>query len=706
MAKKSKSASDADLFDDAPPAPAKIVKEVSRLREQLKKWDRLYHEEDAPSVADADYDAAKRRLRELEAAHPSLASEASPTRAVGGKPSARFAAARHLQPMLSMDNGFEDAECVAFHERVVNALRRDRLLEDGGDLAYVCEPKVDGVAVNLLYERGEFRRGATRGDGETGEDVSANLRAVAALPLKLKKPAPERIEVRAEVFIGRADFERMNRRRDKDGEARLANPRNAAGGSLRHLDAAVVAKRPLSMRCYGVGAGEGLALKSQAEALRRFAEWGLPVGDDWAECVGIEACLEYYRRFAARRDALDFDADGVAFKVSSFEFQRALGATAQAPRWALAYKLPAEERATRLAGVEFQVGRSGVITPVAKLQPVRVGGVEVSNATLHNADHIDKLDLRLGDQVVVRRAGDVIPQILRVAEKRGRRRVRFPDKCPSCGGKLRRGGAGAEAAIRCLNVACAARRGAALLHFASKSALDIDGLGERVVAKLAGGDAPLVADFADLYSLGDHFEKLLRLLRDVDADEEIAQAPDKQARNLLDNIEASRDTTLARLLFALGIPEVGEVTAEELAAHFKTLAALAAADAEALQEVEGVGETVAAGVVAYFAEPRHRALLERLGAALRWPTPQAGGALDGEVFVLTGNLAGMRRDQAKRRLQALGARVAAQVSQKTTRVVAGADAEGNLKLNKARKLKLPIIDESQLLALLKKHERS
>ncbi len=664
--------------------------EIGRLREEILHHNRRYYVLDDPAITDAEYDRLLRRLQELEQAHPELVVDDSPTRRVGALVQGAFATVHHEMPMLSLDNAFTEEELRAFDRRV-----RERLgVVD--PVEYCCEPKLDGLAVSLLYEHGSLRRAATRGDGSSGEDVTANVRTIAGVPLRLcDATAASAIEVRGEIYLPEAAFEALNRRARERGEKTFVNPRNAAAGSLRQLDPRVTAQRPLAFCGYGLGRIEGVVLPpTQSGALDWLAALGIPVSTLRQRAVGADACLAYYRELQRRRAGLGYAIDGVVFKVDSVEQQQRLGFVARAPRWAIAQKFPAQEETTTLLDVEFQVGRTGAITPVARLEPVFVGGATVSNATLHNLDEVGRLGVMIGDTVVVRRAGDVIPQVVRaVVEKRpaNARAIVAPLRCPVCGSAIER--QEGEAIARCSGtLVCAAQQKETIRHFASRPAMDIGGLGEKLIEQLV--DSGLVRSVADLYGLD------AVVLADLD------RMGGRSAAKLVAAIGHSRSTTLQRLLFALGIREVGEATALALAQHFGSLEALQAADAVALQEVPDVGPVVAAHVVAFFAEPANRDLIARLRAAgVHWPDVAApnlqAAPLAGRSFVLTGTLEAMSRDEATRRLTALGAKVAGSVSTRTDVVVAGPGAGS--KLARAEALGIEVWDEQRLLVELARH---
>jgi len=666
-------------------------REILSLREQLDSWNHQYYVLDAPTVPDAEYDRCMQRLRALEANYPQWQSADSPSVRVGGAPVEQFTQVAHEVPMLSLENAFDASDMQNFYRRLL-----ERLGEESAPLEFSCEPKLDGIAVSLLYRDGLLERGATRGDGATGEDITHNVRTIHAIPLRLRGAGvPALLEVRGEVYMPRAGFDALNTAARERGDKLFVNPRNAAAGALRQLDARVTAQRPLQMYCYGVGRVEGGALPQRhAEVLACLASWGLRVNPESAVVRGIEACEEYYQSLALRRDALAYDIDGIVFKVNELALQQRLGFVSRAPRWAIARKFPAQEEMTRLLDVEFQVGRTGAITPVARLEPVFVGGVTVSNATLHNSDEIERLGVQLGDTVVVRRAGDVIPQIVSVVTARrpaDARTVVFPTLCPVCRSPIER--EAGEAVLRCTGgLVCAAQQKAAIKHFASRRAMDISGLGDKLVEQLV--DEGLVRTVAGLYALTR--EALLQLDR----------MGEKSADNLLSALVDSKQTTLPRFIFALGIREVGEATALSLARHFGDWDALVSASEDSLLEVEDVGPVVAAHLRQFFDSESSMAVVRALrDAGVTWPrlpvAPKKNLPLAGDTWVITGTLEALGRDAAKAHLQALGAKVAGSVSAKTTRVVAGPGA--GTKLTRAGELGIEVIDEAALLALLAAH---
>jgi DNA ligase (NAD+) len=673
-----------------PSIPAETVAEVQELRGELQRHNYRYYVLDDPEIPDADYDRMMRRLQELEARYPQLITSDSPTQRVGGTPLTAFATVAHEMPMLSLDNAFSEEEMRAFDRRI-----RERL-QDDSEIEYACEPKLDGIAVSLLYQDGLLVRAATRGDGTQGEDITQNVRTINAVPLRLMgKGYPAVLEVRGEIYMPRAGFEKLNTEARAKGEKLFVNPRNAAAGSLRQLDARITARRPLDIGVYGVGRVEGRLPDEHIATLETLKTWGLHINAEVTTAQGIDGCLKYYRGLEERRASLSYDIDGVVFKVNRRDLQEELGFVARAPRWAVAYKFPAQEEMTRLNDVEFQVGRTGAVTPVARLEPVFVGGATVSNATLHNRGEIDRLGVKIGDTVIVRRAGDVIPQVVSVvASKRPEdaRDIEFPDHCPVCGSPVE--SVPGEAVARCDGgLVCPAQRKQAIIHFASRKALDIDGLGDKLVEQLV--DRELVTAVADLFHL--RREQL----------EGMERMGTKSAENLLKALESSKLTTLPKFIYSLGIREVGEATARNLARHFGTFNALANADEQALQEVNDVGPVVAHFVAEFFQQPDNRQAVQALReAGVTWqeedPVDRESLPLTGLTYVITGTLEAMSRDQAKEALEALGAKVAGSVSKKTDYLVAGPGAGS--KLQKAQDLNVDIMDEGALLELLDKHK--
>lgn len=657
------------------------------LREVIESHNYRYYVLDEPAVPDAEYDRLLRELQALEAANPELISPDSPTQRVGAAPLSAFAEVRHEVPMLSLDNVFSEADLRDFDRRVRERLRTE------DDIEYACEPKLDGIAMSLLYRDGLLVRGATRGDGSSGEDITQNVRTIPSVPLKLRGSGyPSVLEVRGEVYMPRKGFDALNERARANNEKLFVNPRNAAAGSLRQLDPRLTAQRPLEFCCYGVGWVSGGELPAgHVETLQRLFDWGFRINPEMRLVHGIAECLDYYAYLLAKRDQLSYDIDGIVFKVNDFALQRALGFVSRAPRWATAHKFPAQEEVTELLDVEFQVGRTGAITPVARLKPVFVGGVTVSNATLHNADEIERLDVRIGDTVIVRRAGDVIPQIVQVvidSRPATARAINLPTLCPVCQSPIER--VEGEAKSYCTGgLICSAQLKESVKHFAHRRAMDIEGLGDKLVDQLV--EAGLVATVADLYQL------------DAEALANLERMGSKSAANLLVALEASKSTTLPRFLFALGIRDVGEATALALAQHFGELTPVMEADVESLQQVPDVGPVVAAHVVDFFATSRNREVIAALlDAGVYWPAlaveARANLPLQGQTWVLTGNLESMTRDEAKQRLLDLGAKVAGSVSAKTRCVVAGPGAGS--KLARAEELGLEVLDEAAFLEFL------
>jgi len=671
-------------------ASAATIKKVESLRSQIRHHNYRYHVLDEPEVPDVEYDRLVRELQDLEKKHPELVTADSPTQRVGAEPIKAFGTVQHILPMLSLDNAFSEVELNDFHRRVTERLE----LELDANLDYAAEPKLDGAAVSLLYEKGQLMRGAPRGDGPTGEDITHNVRTIDAVPLKLLNNGfPTTLEVRGEVFMPRDGFRAYNEQALKKGEKTFVNPRNAAAGSLRQLDPRLTAERPLDIYIYSVGVTEGGALPGcHSEILDRLQEWGFKVCPERKVVSGIQGCLKYYADIGRRRDSLSYDIDGVVYKVDRLDYQQELGFVSRAPRWAIAHKFPAEEELTIVRAIEFQVGRTGAITPVARLEPVFVGGVTVSNATLHNMDELHRKDVRVGDTVIIRRAGDVIPEVVRTIPDRRPKRtriVRAPEKCPVCHSAVVR--EEGEAVARCTGgFICAAQRAEALKHFVSRRALDVDGLGSKLIEQLVAIDR--IETAADLY----HLER-----------DELAgmdRMGEKSAENLLAAIERSKDTTLARFLYGLGIREVGEATARSLAAHYGKLTSIMKADEESLQTVQDVGPIVASRIHSFFAEKHNQKVVKGLiDSGLTWketkPSPKAAdGPLSGKIFVLTGTMSNMTRDEAKDKIQAAGGKVTGSVSKKTNFVVYGDNAGS--KLTKAQKLGIETIDEDALQKIL------
>ena len=672
------------------PATKTIRKKVTKLRDEIRLYNHQYHVLDEPSVPDAEYDRLVRELQTIERDHPELITRDSPTQRVGAEPARSFQTVRHELPMLSLDNAFSEEELRDFHRRVLDRLE----LDSSAELDYAAEPKLDGAAVSLLYENGNLVTGATRGDGTTGEDITHNVRTIHAVPLSLLGNGyPERLEVRGEVFMPLAGFEAFNDRARENGEKTFVNPRNAAAGSLRQLDPKLTAERPLDMYIYSVGLVAGGKLPDRhSDILTLLMDWGFKICPERRLVSGIEGCMEYYSSIGNKRDALPYDIDGVVYKVDRLDYQRTLGFVSRAPRWAIAHKFPAQEELTIVRDIEFQVGRTGAVTPVARLEPVFVGGVTVSNATLHNMDELHRKDVRIGDTVIVRRAGDVIPEVVKIIPDRrpkGARKIKSPDKCPVCGSAVRRDDD--EAVARCTGgLYCPAQRAESLKHFVSRRALDIEGLGSKLIEQLVEMDRVKTA--ADLYDLE---------AAELAAMERMGQ---KSAENLLDAIQRSKETSLSRFLYGLGIREVGEATAASLASYYGNLTAIMDASEDDLQQVPDVGPVVAARIRAFFAEGHNQEVVERLKTSgVTWKESDPAretdnGPLSGKIFVLTGTLESMTRDEAKDQIQALGGKITGSVSTKTDYLAHG--KKPGSKLAKAQNLEITILDEAALKKIL------
>lgn len=670
-------------------ATPEVIQRVEELRSLIEEHNYHYYVLDDPSIPDAEYDRLFRELQTLEAEYPSLASDDSPSRRVGSSAETSFEEVIHRIPMLSLDNAFSEDELRDFDRRV-----RERL-NAGEDIDYVCEPKLDGLAVSLHYEQGRLTRAATRGDGYAGEDITANIRTIPSVPLKLRgEGVPDLVEVRGEVYMPKAGFDKLNKRLADQGEKTFVNPRNAAAGSLRQKKSTITAKRPLEMCAYSVAVTDERDLPdSHWAGLQQVKNWGFRINPEMRKARGVEECIEAYTELMEKRDSLPYEIDGIVFKVDRLDLQQRLGFVSRAPRWAIAHKFPAQEELTVIEDVEFQVGRTGAVTPVARLKPVFVGGVTVSNATLHNMDEIRRLDAHIGDTVFIRRAGDVIPQVVKVVpEKRpeNAREVVLPEHCPVCGSDVVQ--IEGEAVARCSGgLYCPAQRKEAIRHYASRKALDIEGLGDKWIDILVGHE--LVETVADLYRLKK--QDLVGLER----------MGDKSASNLIAAIDRSRQPVLWKFLYALGIREVGEATAKSLASYFGTLEAIASADEEALQLVPDVGPIVAGHIRSFFEQPHNQETLEALkDAGVQWQEEiieESERPLQGETWVLTGTLSEMTRDEAKEKLESLGAKVSGSVSKKTACVVAG-EAAGS-KLAKAEQLEVPVLNEAGLRDLLKQH---
>jgi DNA ligase (NAD+) len=686
-----------------PNTPEECIRD---LREAIRHHEERYYIHHDPEIADEEFDRLLHELERLEAERPDLVTPDSPTQRVAGRPVEGFETVDHAAPMLSLDNAYDDDELRAFDDRV----RKHAGLGDQ-TVAYVAEMKIDGLSIALTYDSGRLVRGATRGDGVRGEDVTANVRTIRAIPLALRGGPSGLVEVRGEVYLPRGSFERMNREQEDAGELPFANPRNAAAGTMRNLDPALVARRGLGAFIYQT-VGDGLKMISSGtetppsthgETLRAMAGWGLPVEPNWRRCDGLEAAIAFCREWADRRRSLDFDTDGVVLKVDDLKLRERLGATAKFPRWATAFKFPAQQATTVLQRIHVNVGRTGAVTPYAELEPVKLAGSTISMATLHNAEDIARKDLRDGDRVLIEKGGDVIPKVVKaiLPHPDGSAPWRMPSNCPACGSRLRRDED--EVVWRCENASCPARIRRSLEHFASRGAMNVEGLGESLVDELV--ERGLVEDVADLYTLNaSQLEALVVAPRDPRSERARPRKLGKVGRNVVAEIERSKANDLARLIYALGIRHVGEKAAATLAGHFRTMDRLLDAPVEALQSIPEIGPTVAASVRSFADEPRNRRLVDRLAAAgvgmvSRAPeSTTAPGPLAGQVFVLTGTLASMSRDEAAKAIAALGGRVTATVSRKTSYLVAGADAGS--KREKARDLGVETLDEEAFLKLI------
>jgi DNA ligase (NAD+) len=665
-----------------------ILKHAKALRAELNAHNYRYHVLNSPTIPDTEYDHLFQELQQLEFQHPELKTIDSPTQRVGAPPLKNFPEVQHLVPMLSLDNAFSEEAVREFDKRIHDRLKLAL------DIQYICEPKLDGLAVTLLYENGVFVTGATRGDGVTGEQITENLRTISVIPLELQgKNFPAFLEVRGEVFMPKAGFEALNKNALKKGEKQFVNPRNAAAGSLRQLDSQITAKRPLNFFAYALARVEGWdkELETQSESLSQLKHWGFPICPENRVVKDISSCLAFYQVLMERRHALPYQIDGIVYKVDNLALQRQLGFISRAPRFAIAHKFPAEEAITELLDVEFQVGRTGTLTPVARLKPVFVGGVTVSNATLHNMDEIERKDIRIHDTVILRRAGDVIPEVAAsVLERRphNAKHIVLPAHCPVCGSDVIR--EDGEAAARCMGgLGCSAQQKERILHFAARRAMNIDGLGLKIVDQLV--DVGLVKTVVDIYKLK------------IDVLSTLEHMGLKSAENLIESINKSKQTTLSRFLFALGIREVGETTAQVLANHFPDLEAIMIADEETLQAVPDIGPVVAAHIMIFFRQADNLNVIQELRTSgVHWPaktTVAAAEPLKDKIFVLTGTLASLSREDGKERLQALGAKVTDSVSKKTDYVVAGTSPGS--KLAKAESLGVQILDEDQFLAMIK-----
>ena len=663
-------------------------KEIETLRKQIHYHNYRYYVLDAPEISDAEYDRLFRRLQELEEQFPDLVTPDSPTQRIGAEPLEAFETVQHTVPMLSLDNAFDEGEVRDFDDRL------HRLLEINEPFEYTVEPKIDGVAVELVYVDGVFTLGSTRGDGVTGENITANLKTIPQIPLRLRDdelPIPGRLEVRGEVYYPVDAFKKLNEEREKAGEPLFANPRNAAAGSLRQLDPRITAQRPLEIYIHGLGVIEGYELKSQWQAFEAFKAWGLRVNPLSQKVTGIDAAIQVHQELLERRETIPYEIDGTVIKLNDFALQQRAGIRTRSPRWAIAYKFPAHQEVTQIIDIIAQVGRTGAVTPVAIMKPVKIGGVEVSRATLHNQDEIDRKDIRIGDWVVVQRAGDVIPEVVKVVESRRtgkEKKYTLPDTCPVCGANVVR--LPGEAVARCENVSCPAQLKESIRHFASKGAMDIDGLGEKLIDQLV--EKGLVQSYADLYYLT--FEQL----------KDLERMGEKSAQNLLDAIEKSKRVSLDRFLYALGIRHVGEHIARVLANHFGSLEKIKAATEEDLMQIHEIGPQVARSIVQFFSEQRNLDTLEKLfrgGVQIQEPAAEgeADQRFEGMTFVFTGALERFTRDEAERLVEERGGRAASSVSRKTTYVVAGPGAGS--KLQKARELGIPVLSEQEFLEMLK-----
>lgn len=661
-----------------------IKKRIEKLREEIEYHNYLYYVLDRPEISDAQYDRLMRELEKLEEEYPQLRTPNSPTQRVGASPLEEFEVVRHTLPMLSLSNAFDESEAREFDKRVKKFLRTSE------DIEYVAEPKFDGLAIELVYERGHFTIGSTRGDGINGENVTQNLRTIRTVPLQLIRkeiPVPERLEVRGEVIMQIKKFKELNLKREESGEPLFANPRNAAAGSVRQLDPKITAERPLEIYFYGLGEVRGWTFKTQWEILQTLPKWGLRTNPHARKCKNIDEVLQYYHEMNEKRESLPYEIDGTVIKVNRLDLQLRLGEIARSPRWALAFKFQPKQETTKILDIIVQVGRTGALTPVAIMEPVKVGGVEVSRATLHNQDEIDRLDVRIGDTVIIQRAGDVIPEVVQVVKsKRTGKEKRFeiPSKCPVCHAEVIK----EEAIHRCIGLDCPAQLKGRIKHFASKRAMDIDGLGVKLIDQLV--DKGLVKDIADIYYIKK--EELIELER----------MAEKSAQNIIDAIEKSKTKPLSKFLFALGIRHVGETTAEDLARHFQKLDEFYHLSVEDLMEVEGIGPEVASSVYQFFKDKKNREsieLLKKAGVKVIEPRVKEKGKLSGKTFVFTGTLKAYGRDEAKNLVESLGGQTASSVSKKVDYVVVGEDPGS--KFDKAKELGISILSEEEFKKMIR-----
>lgn len=665
--------------------PHSIVQQVKKLRDDINEHNYHYYVLDDPTISDAEYDEFMQALKQIEEKYPELITADSPTQRVGAKPLAEFSEIKHTVPMLSLDNAFSEDDLIAFDKRV------SQRLDDTQKIEYCAEPKLDGLAVSIRYENGHFIKAATRGDGETGEDITENIRTIQMVPLQLRGHSfPKVLEVRGEVFMSKKGFAELNARALKKGDKVFVNARNAAAGSLRQLDPNITAKRPLEIFCYGVGEVQGELPSTHSDMLNSLKEWGIRVNPEIKVVKGVPGCLSFYNKIGQLRDQLPYEIDGVVYKVNSLADQQRLGFVSRAPRFAIAHKFPPEEVMTTVDDVEFQVGRTGALTPVARLKPVFVHGVTISNATLHNMDEVARKDIQIGDTVIVRRAGDVIPEVVSVVIQRrpnDAKKIKLPKQCPDCHSSVEQ--IEGEAVLRCSGgLFCQAQRKEAIKHFASRRAMNIDGLGDKLVEQLV--ELNMINSPADLYTL------TLSQLANLD------RMGEKSAQNILDALAKSKKTTLARFIYALGIRDVGEATAKQLAKHFGDLAVLYQVNQDDLQQVDDIGPIVAQHILAFFAEKHNQSVIEKLlSVGVHWDAIKKVAAtlpLSGKTFVLTGTLSTLTRDEAKEKLEQLGAKVAGSVSAKTSYVVAGVDAGS--KLTKANELGVPVMDEATFITFI------